>query len=386
MNCKQLETLVIPKSVRYLHGGLFSDCENIKNITLPFVGGSRDPEEEYSSLSYLFGGEVPYGIQTITITDCEHIPAAAFSGIEFERIVFPDGLKTIGDGAFRSCHISSGEIVIPDTVTSIGAGAFCEISFLTIVKLPANLESIGANAFSKTRINNIELPDNIKAIDNGAFAYCERLEKITIPSSVKTIGETAFYGCKMLEYVELSEGLEYIGDRAFEGTALWGLSLPSTIKHVGKDILYTWVSMASSKDGVLYRNGGSNLTMFLVGVHDRNKNQTTYTISPDTKVIYYNAFRDCNNLEEIVIPYGVTTICDNAFGFSLKKITVPVTVTSIGDGAFNLYPETEFVYEGTVAQWNAIEKNNPISRIYEDTVIVKCSDGNIVFSPETDAE
>lgn len=61
-----------------------------------------------------------------------------------EQIVavkLPDGLTSIGYGAFSSCSALK-EITIPESVTKISAGAFSNCSALTTVKLPAGLKKI----------------------------------------------------------------------------------------------------------------------------------------------------------------------------------------------------------------------------------------------------
>ena len=79
-----------------------------------------------------------------------------------------------------------------------------------------------------------------------------------------------------------------------------------------------------------------------------NKNLTTYTIHPDTKIIYDSAFYNCYYLEEIEIPYGVTQIGLYAFCNcnSLTTIIIPDSVTSIGHYAFALCDDLEYVVIG----------------------------------------
>lgn len=76
----------------------------------------------------------------------------------------------------------------------------------------------------------------------------------------------------------------------------------------------------------------------------------------DTPVIGAYALKDCNHLKSIVIPNGVSKIGNGAFKncFSLQNIT----------------------FEGTVAEWEAIDKN-VIWNIDIPATEVKCSDGTV---------
>ncbi|MBR4067265.1 MAG: leucine-rich repeat domain-containing protein [Clostridia bacterium] len=63
------------------------------------------------------------------------------------------------------------QVYFPDGVTSIGDGAF----------------------YCCTSLQSISIPDSVISIGNKAFNGCYSLEGITIPASVTSIGEDAFY-------------------------------------------------------------------------------------------------------------------------------------------------------------------------------------------------
>ena len=64
---------------------------------------------------------------------------------------------------------------------------------------------------------------------------------------------------------------------------------------------------------------------------------TSINIPYSVTTIIERAFYGCKNLTSINIPYGVTKIESGAFAFctSLTSITIPDSVTSLGVGAFN---------------------------------------------------
>lgn len=83
--------------------------------------------------------------------------------------------------------------------------------------------------------------------------------------------------------------------------------------------------------------------------------------------------------ESITIPNYVTSIGDYAFDYcrSLKSITIPNSVTSIGEGAFHGCRRlTSINFQGTMEQWNAINKVitwSPGTGSYT----IYCTDGEI---------
>lgn len=127
-----------------------------------------------------------------------------------------------------------------------------------------------------------------------------------------------------------------------------------------------------------------------------------YTIKEGTLTIADFAFVDCNNLTNITIPESVTSIGDWAFSgcsslgsltipdsvisignftfygcTALTSITIPDSVISIGDSEFESCSVlTSIYYNGTMEQWNAIDKGERWN-FYTGNYTIVCSDGNI---------
>lgn len=89
-------------------------------------------------------------------------------------------------------------------------------------------------------------------------------------------------------------------------------------------------------------------------------------------------FERCFKLRSVVVPEGVTEISYNAFkNCGLKSITLPNTLTSIRWGAFWGTNLTEIHFNGTMAQWETIEK---VDITDGQRYTVYCTDGNLVGS------
>lgn len=113
---------------------------------------------------------------------------------------------------------SDSTIVIPNQVTyndkdypvtSIGSNAFASV-YQPVKKiiLPEDLKNIGDGAFWGLPITGtLDLPQNLKYIGNSAFYGCAYLTDVTLPDSLQSINSMAFYGCSSLTEITLPKNI-----------------------------------------------------------------------------------------------------------------------------------------------------------------------------------
>ena len=85
----------------------------------------------------------------------------------------------------------SGNIIIPETIIYDNT--------------THSVTSIGEDAFYKSGITSVTIPNSVTSISENAFLDCHQLEFVTIGNSVTTIGEHAFRYCyRLTELVSLA--------------------------------------------------------------------------------------------------------------------------------------------------------------------------------------
>lgn len=167
----------------------FMNVDNIKVINLP-----SSLEEIPDELFNMTQGGVFQGLS------CElHIPqtvkrigARAFSSTAINgKLVIPDSVEEIGDGAFQFVSIS--ELIIRDGVNKFGDACFNGVCFygtpLSKLYIGQNIESMGNSDFSAFRYTGtIIIPDKVVSIGYNFFKQ-GAFSSIVLGSSISSIGD-----------------------------------------------------------------------------------------------------------------------------------------------------------------------------------------------------
>ena len=134
------------------------------------------------------------------------------------------------------------KVVLPEGVQWIGQGAFMGNNKLETVVLPSSLTAIHQQAFQNcSKITRIVLPDGMTAVSSSCFAGCTSLARVHLPKGATTIGDNAFSGCSSLDSIVLPEALTMIGGSAFSGIKLQdSLVIPDKVISIGTNAFENW--------------------------------------------------------------------------------------------------------------------------------------------------
>lgn len=326
---QSITSIVIPEGVTVIEAYAFSGCKNLKSVSLP---GSL-AEIKWSAFSSC------EALESIHLGDnVIHIGSGAFGGCTSLREVrLPSKVVSFGEEIFAGCAMES--VIIPDGVTHLHGGMFINCKDLKRVTLPEGIENIGMYAFTRcTALTDIDVPVSVREIGQYAFSECTALERITIPRNTEKIDKYAFYGCATLgEFYYLGTKAEW---KAVKKGESWNEGCPFTVIHCsdGDIKLYDEPEYDGSR-GLEYEISDDGKYAILVGIGTCTDKDivvaTTYNGLPVTKIDSY-ALYNCQFIESVVIPEGVTIIHDEAFYLckNLKKVTLPSTLEWIQYWAF----------------------------------------------------
>ena len=197
--------------------------------------------------------------------------------------------------------------------------------------------------------------------------YEGTIEHLVVPAGnekfrITKISAGAFWDCNTITSIEVAEGIKVIEKNAFPyDTQLTYISLPCSLEYCGIDLHSICPNeIMHEYEGCYYIGNESNNYLILVSPVSRDEH--TYSINSETKIIGPNSFSQINTLEMILIPSNIVSIewyaflyCENLtqiifennsclkkIGFqsfdnciSLKSIDITNTVEIIEEGAFN---------------------------------------------------
>lgn len=390
-----IESVTLPDSIVSIGKSAFEQCHSLKTINLP------DSIEKIEHRAFYGAGltevTIPVNVTEIasaTFEKCKDLTAVHTSGnlrhirseafrdcTSLVTVDLAEGVQQIWSEAFSGCT-SLKKIELPDTVYSIDNMVFRDCTALESVKLPKQLRTLEYAAFmhcfSLKEVTIPEKADYFKIVgkclidiphksasliwddgvlpDDGSirmvFEYLyyddERLTEITIPEGVVEIGSMAFSGCKNLTKVVLPDSLTEINNAAFAESGITEITISDKVENVFGNVFT-----------------GSALEKAYIG-------------AGATKSLI-ETFMDCRNLKECTIIGRDNLYLQKTFSGceSLISVTLGTSVKSILPDTFKDCANLkEITYQGTKAEWEAVDKRDGWNGGIEG-IVIHCTDGDL---------
>lgn len=100
------------------------------------------------------------------------------------------------------------------------------------VKIKNGTQTITNNAFYASLIEEIEMPDSVKNLKEGAFCNCQKLQKVKLSNSLKIIPNSCFDFCVSLHEIKIPDGVEIIEKYAFFNAELMNVDFGKSIRVI----------------------------------------------------------------------------------------------------------------------------------------------------------
>lgn len=242
---------------------------------------------------------------------------------------------------------TGGELLYCDTCgldlqndPSVDVGEVLSTFRVLIVDASKSSSVVDVSMSRYDNASSLILKDGITKVSNYAFQNFDKLVDISFPDSIIEISERAFRGCDSLKTVDLPDSLIMLWAGPFEDCiSLSAIVLPASVEELRKGYIN---SLAGDQE---------------IGVFQGCEGLRSFDFEEGSELSEIGAwsFRDCTYLDSFHMPRSVTFIGAQAFAGcrSLNRI----------------------VFEGTVDEWNAIEKEEGWNLDSVDIVI--CQNGTI---------
>ena len=154
------------------------------------------PQEDGSTLVFMVSGAVcslkSYEGEPVNLVVPAEVQGYPVTAVEAESFKNCNSLKTLS---------------LPDSVTRIGKSAFEDCRNLEEIHFSRGLTEIESNAFCRTGLKEVRLPDGIERLGYESFGWIDSLEVVSLPPSFLENGcDSAFSGCDRLARVIVEEG------------------------------------------------------------------------------------------------------------------------------------------------------------------------------------
>ena len=387
-----IKEVTIGGTVTEIGAGEFKGCSEIEKInfettTPPSVAGDSFDDEVSKNATVTVPEESVKEYDKEFKSEFSHIESTNTSivtidGIKYEIVTDKDGEKSVtvvgGKPDEKGTLTIPGELEIHGTkvpVTEIAPEAFKGVTDIKEVKFEGSVPPVIAeNSFEKSVVENakVTVPETEVKTEKGETLTVtvtpdlsgKEESKVSVtgttvdPDGNITIPTEVTVGGKTLPVTEVTpDAIE--GNRETKNVIVpegVTVTVPDSMKEKVKvvevpddvELIFETKKDENGKDIINPATGEPEKTGVILGVkkdaEDKEtptvlvsvpKDLTEYEIPETVTEINKEAFKGCDELENIEIPEGVTKIGEGAFeGSGIKEVTVPNTVKEIGEGAF----------------------------------------------------
>lgn len=267
-------------------------------------------------------------------------------------------VRELGEGAFKNC-CSLRALTLHTSATVIPQGFMEGCKSIQKLDIPESVFVVERNAFRACGMEEVNL-SNVVDIDEEAFYGCSKLRQVVLPRTMKRVATSTFGDCKSLTSITINKEIQFLSD-SFRGSPISEIIFTGTRAQFTRKFGSGFMTI--SHEVLIVCNDGS-----LQNGELRIKNK---------ELVAINEFTD-----ELEVPEGVEVVNPCFYHLNVKRVVLPSTVKELGDELWLGNTGIEVYYNGSIAEWQRIQKDFTFFDSYNITkpgeyTQITCLDGVI---------
>ena len=234
-------------------------------------------------------------------------------------------VETIPANAFTKTVIRF--IDFPKTLKTIGSSAFYDKLLTGPLVLPEGLDSIASEAFYRNYITDVTIPASVRVINSSAFRDNTSLKSVTLGSGLTSISSLCFYGCSNLAIVKGGENVKTIANNAFKDCKLLTSAADLAPVSVG-DYAFQNCQVLDNFNFSSIKTYGREAFEYCYALKEADLSTATS--------LGAECFYNCYNLKRVKLGDNITTIPASAFKVchALEEVVLGSSINSLGSDCF----------------------------------------------------
>lgn len=281
---RKLKEIVVTNTATAIADFAFQNASQLTKVTLATANGDKPYTTEIGNYAFANTGSIEVNLGSVEI---------------------------IGNAAFRNSGIATIEFT---ALKKLGVDAFNGTTRITVVDFnDAPIDNVSARAFASSSIERVHL-GGIKTIAMSAFAD-SGLSIVSDGESVESIKKMAFYKTK-INSVDIFQNVVDIEEKAFHETDFFNNAAVGFV-YIGKVLYYD-----NSKGGSY---SVDTRVVSIAPYAFESTQHPTLDLGGFSNLKYVGSFAFANNssILEVTLPASLSEIKDSAFkGSSIKKINL----------------------------------------------------------------
>lgn len=259
-------------------------------------------------------------------------------------------VETIPANAFTKTVIRF--IDFPKTLKTIGSSAFYDKLLTGPLVLPEGLDSIASEAFYRNYITDVTIPASVRVINSSAFRGNASLVSVTLGSGLTSISSLCFYECSNLAIVKGGENVKTIANNAFKNCKLLTSAADLAPVSVG-DYAFQSCEKLDSFNFSNIKTYGREAFEYCYALKEADLSTATslgiecfyncynlkkVKLGDNITTIPAGSFSQCHALEEVILGSSINSLRNNCFGNDQANALKRVYITAPAPPAVNGSP------------------------------------------------